>query len=617
MENRISPITGKPISASAGSTQPSGVPLGAFPLAGSTTSGSSGQVVNRELFDQFLQSRPPEPPSKSPEPTARDNASEQAGASDDEPEQRGKAERADEKQEAPRAESTETDSVEVDVALSTVDLALQAESEGTDSTIQLDEIGPAPSDLPAELAAETEATPIETAPEENLLAAQQIAQGEEPQSNLPTDNNSQVSETVSHQQRTQVSDSSGRESITAETVAQTKAVGEQTSVEPIQASAETESSISASAAPTDGQAKDSDRQSPEQTPEGEQSPADLRPDFVDADAEQTDDQTKWFQRDPHGQQTNPLQPAGPFEPYPSEPGSPVHPVESINNIVGDLGVGTDTAIVTPGSNNSLTSAPSPSILVPPTTVAAGTTTSGSERAATLERVASGNAAGTTNIAPTASNRNGPVSVGAPAAGNQNNASVNSGQSVPGSAEVGADDITQQERVRLIQRVSRSFSRLTPQGGEMNLRLHPPQLGSLAVRVRLDGNTMSAELSAESEAARDIITENLPILRRRLADQGIEISHFQVDVGNDTADNQSSTGQSADRNPNSGLSGGFSDRQGYRASLDASRRSGQLRRAIGAAPTHNSQAQSNSATSNVTSVAAPPPWLATMSLDTHA
>jgi len=98
------------------------------------------------------------------------------------------------------------------------------------------------------------------------------------------------------------------------------------------------------------------------------------------------------------------------------------------------------------------------------------------------------------------------------------------------------DLTQQEKIRLIQRVTRSFNRLGVDGGQVNLRLHPPQLGSLNVQVRLEGRTMTAKLTTETGAARDAILESLPILKSRLAEQGFEISQFQVEVANnDQAD----------------------------------------------------------------------------------
>ena len=60
--------------------------------------------------------------------------------------------------------------------------------------------------------------------------------------------------------------------------------------------------------------------------------------------------------------------------------------------------------------------------------------------------------------------------------------------------------------------------------------------------------MTAKLSTENAAARDAILESLPVLRGRLAEQGFEISQFQVEVAsNDTnaanGGSQSQFGQS--------------------------------------------------------------------------
>lgn len=128
---------------------------------------------------------------------------------------------------------------------------------------------------------------------------------------------------------------------------------------------------------------------------------------------------------------------------------------------------------------------------------------------------------------------------------------------PGKSQASdvAAELTQQERVRLIQRVSRSFARLGATGGSIALRLHPPQLGTLNVQVRIEGRSMTAKLTTESAAAREAILESLPVLRSRLAEQGFEISQFQVEVADSSTDasgghnrQPNSFDQPADRRP---------------------------------------------------------------------
>ncbi len=114
-------------------------------------------------------------------------------------------------------------------------------------------------------------------------------------------------------------------------------------------------------------------------------------------------------------------------------------------------------------------------------------------------------------------------------------------------------LSQQERVRVIQRIARSFNRISTEGGSISLRLHPEHLGSVSVQVRLEGRSLSARLSTETTAARDAIMQDLPALRQRLADQGFDVTKFQVDVAGNGADasfaqtgGQSQFGQSEDR-----------------------------------------------------------------------
>jgi len=99
----------------------------------------------------------------------------------------------------------------------------------------------------------------------------------------------------------------------------------------------------------------------------------------------------------------------------------------------------------------------------------------------------------------------------------------------------SSEISQQERVRVIQRIARSFNRISAEGGTINLRLHPEHLGSVTVQVKLEGRSMAARLTTETTAARDAIMADLPALRQRLADQGFDVTKFQVDVAGNGAD----------------------------------------------------------------------------------
>ena len=94
------------------------------------------------------------------------------------------------------------------------------------------------------------------------------------------------------------------------------------------------------------------------------------------------------------------------------------------------------------------------------------------------------------------------------------------------------DVSRADRIRLIQRVARSFSRLGPEGGTVQLRLHPAELGTLSLQVRMEGRTLHARLTAQTEAAKEVLIDSLPQLRLRLSEQGFELSSFTVDVAHD-------------------------------------------------------------------------------------
>lgn len=86
-----------------------------------------------------------------------------------------------------------------------------------------------------------------------------------------------------------------------------------------------------------------------------------------------------------------------------------------------------------------------------------------------------------------------------------------------------------DRVRFVQRVARAFQALGQNRGAVRLRLHPPELGSLRVEVTVQRGVMTARLEAETTTARNLLLDNLPALRERLAQQDIRIQQFHVDL----------------------------------------------------------------------------------------
>ena len=68
------------------------------------------------------------------------------------------------------------------------------------------------------------------------------------------------------------------------------------------------------------------------------------------------------------------------------------------------------------------------------------------------------------------------------------------------------------RIKLVQRVSRAFQHLGPDGGMVRLRLAPAELGSVRVEMRVNKQSIQARVVAETEAASATLREHLPDLR---------------------------------------------------------------------------------------------------------
>ncbi|EMI21722.1 Flagellar hook-length control protein [Rhodopirellula maiorica SM1] len=88
------------------------------------------------------------------------------------------------------------------------------------------------------------------------------------------------------------------------------------------------------------------------------------------------------------------------------------------------------------------------------------------------------------------------------------------------------------RAKLIQRVSRAFQHLGPDGGNVRLRLAPAELGTVRLEMQIKSNKMQTRVVAETEAAAAALRENLPELRARLQSQGMQIEQLSVEVEKD-------------------------------------------------------------------------------------
>ncbi|NOY42865.1 MAG: hypothetical protein GXP26_13655 [Planctomycetes bacterium] len=115
----------------------------------------------------------------------------------------------------------------------------------------------------------------------------------------------------------------------------------------------------------------------------------------------------------------------------------------------------------------------------------------------------------------------------------------------------ADVVSTVDRARFVQRVSGAIRSANDQDGLIQLKLSPPELGSLRIEISVKQGILTAKLETETAAARAVLLDNLPALRERLAEQEIRIEKFDVDVRNESK--QQENASTEDRNSNNSRS----------------------------------------------------------------
>ncbi|MGA2253110.1 MAG: flagellar hook-length control protein FliK [Thermoguttaceae bacterium] len=137
---------------------------------------------------------------------------------------------------------------------------------------------------------------------------------------------------------------------------------------------------------------------------------------------------------------------------------------------------------------------------------------------------SGNDTNTTTSKPVSAPSDSTAAVPQTAAHNMNVAGGDSS-----TAQTADTNLSQSDRVRFVQRVEQAFQDLSDQGGSVRLRLSPPELGSLHIEINVSNGEMTARVQAETPAARNVLLDNLPVLRERLAQHDIKVQRFDVDL----------------------------------------------------------------------------------------
>lgn len=77
-----------------------------------------------------------------------------------------------------------------------------------------------------------------------------------------------------------------------------------------------------------------------------------------------------------------------------------------------------------------------------------------------------------------------------------------------------------------------------QGGNITLRLTPPELGTVRIQLNLQGGNVSAQFHAETDSARTLLTQQLGQLRTSLESQGLNVERLGVQGLNSSSNSSS-------------------------------------------------------------------------------
>ena len=96
--------------------------------------------------------------------------------------------------------------------------------------------------------------------------------------------------------------------------------------------------------------------------------------------------------------------------------------------------------------------------------------------------------------------------------------------------------------------------------EIQIRLDPPELGSLRMHLQVDGESLRVVIETSSGLSRQALDEALPDLRRMLTDEGLEVEDLIVQDWNEEAPSDGQEQDDADRQDNGEIEEEISNRR---------------------------------------------------------
>ena len=90
--------------------------------------------------------------------------------------------------------------------------------------------------------------------------------------------------------------------------------------------------------------------------------------------------------------------------------------------------------------------------------------------------------------------------------------------------------------------------------EAEIRLDPPEMGSMQIRIRSDAEQAHINFVVQNQQAKEALEQSMPRLREMLAQQGIELGESSIQQGNSQSDTggdgqQNGRGQQANQQQN--------------------------------------------------------------------
>jgi flagellar hook-length control protein FliK len=87
-----------------------------------------------------------------------------------------------------------------------------------------------------------------------------------------------------------------------------------------------------------------------------------------------------------------------------------------------------------------------------------------------------------------------------------------------------------EDARVTHQIVRAARFLSRDGAsEITLRLDPPDLGEVTIRLAAEDRHLSGQIRVENRAIQDIVERNIGELRQALSDRGIDVRQLDVSV----------------------------------------------------------------------------------------